>query len=257
MPGKRALLRLGSRRAAIFDVIEHDGRALVEDLAEKFETSVETIRRDLGALADDGRVRKVHGGAVKVSTSEESAFGERAKQNTLAKQLIAEKLAGIIKPGQSLLIDTGTTTLACAEALSRIHGLMVMTNSVRVADALSNRHGSSKITLLGGTYRQDNAQTIGPTTIDEIGQFRADRAILTVGTLDEDGACDYSEEEAQVARAMIKSADQVIVVADCSKLNRRSTYKVCDLHSIDRLILDRAPDGAFRETLSAANVEIL
>lgn len=257
MSGRRAALGPESRKAAMFDLIENDGGALVETLAEKFDTSVETIRRDLNSLADAGRVRKVHGGAVRFSTSEESAFGDRAKQNTLAKQLIAEKLSGVVSPGQSLLIDTGTTTLACAESLSRTQGLTVITNSVRVAGAISGKGTGSKVTLLGGTYRHDNAQTVGPTAIAEIGRFRVDQAILTVGTLDEKGVSDFSEEEALVARAMIEVADQVTVVADRSKLNRRATFHVCDLQLIDRLILDIAPDAALQDAFRAASIEVL
>ncbi len=257
MSGRRAILRPEARRAAIFDMVEKNGNASVELLAERFDTSVETVRRDLSLLADQGRVRKVHGGAVKISTSEESAFGERAKQNTLAKQLVAEKLAKVVSPGQSLLIDTGTTTLACAEALSKIANLIVITNSTRIAGVISGKENGSKVILLGGTFRHDNAQTIGPTTIAEIGHFRVDHAILTVGTIDKRGISDFSQEEALVARAMIDAAEKVTVVADCSKLNRRTTYHVCDLRSIDRLILDYAPDAEIHEIFRSVGVEVL
>jgi len=257
MSGRRAVLRPEARRAAIFDLVEKTGSVSVERLAEKFDTSVETIRRDLGLLADTGSVRKVHGGAVRVSSSEESAFGERAKQNTLAKQLVAQKLGKVVSPGQSLLIDTGTTTLACAEALARIPGLIVITNSTRIAGAISSRENGSRVTLLGGTFRHDNSQTVGPMTIAEIGNFRVDHAILTVGALDQKGVSNFSEDEALIARAMIDTAEQVTVVADCSKLNRRSTYHVCDLHRVDRLVLDNAADAEFHDVLRSANVEVL
>lgn len=257
MSGRRTALRPNSRKAAIFELIEERGDASVEGLAEKFDTSVETIRRDLHALADEGRVRKVHGGAVRLSTSQESGFGERAKHNALAKQLVAEKLARLVTPGQSLMVDTGTTTLACADALSRLRDLIVITNSVQVASVVSSKENGAKVTLLGGTYRHDNAQTVGPTTIAEIGQFRVDHAVLTIGTLDSAGICDFSEDEAQVARAMIKAAAQVTVVADSSKMNRRATYQVCALRAIDKLVLDRAPDAALLDALRIANVDVI
>ena len=257
MSRRRLALRPASRKAAICDSIENSGDVSVEELAEKFGASLETIRRDLSALADAGRVRKVHGGAVRISTPKESAFGERAKQNILAKQLIAEKLARVVSPGQTLLIDTGTTTLACAEILADIQDLKVITNSWRVAAVISNRGRGSRVTILGGTYRHDNAQTVGSATVAEIGRFRVDHAILTIGTLDDQGIYDFSEEEAFVARAMLDSATQLSVVADCSKLNKRSTHHVCDLQQIDRLILDSVPDAALNGVLRAAGVEVL
>jgi len=257
MSRNKIRFRPEARRAAIFDIVERGKRVSVEFLAERLDTSVETVRRDLNVLANSGHIRKIHGGAVRLSSLEESAFGERAKHNTLAKQLIAEKLVGIISPGQSLFLDTGTTTLTCAKAISRIPDLVVITNSALIAAAVSGKDNGAKTTLLGGTYRHDNAQTIGPTTIAEIGQFRTDHAVLTVGTLDANGASDFSEGEASVARAMIGAASHVTVVADCSKLNRRSTYQVCGLDQIDTLILDQEPDAELREVLQSANVEIL
>jgi DeoR family glycerol-3-phosphate regulon repressor len=257
MSKRRLILRPVSRKAAICDLIEENSAVSVEVLAEKFNASLETIRRDLNALANEGRIRKVHGGAVKLSTSKESGFGERARQNTLAKQLIAEKLKQAISPGQTLMIDTGTTTLACADVLAAVPDLTVITNSLRVAAALSAQGSRNKVTILGGTYRHDNAQTVGGATVAEIGQYRVDHAILTVGTLDARGGYDFSEEEALVARAMRDSAQQVSVVADHSKLNRQSTYHVCGLEQIDRLVTDGAPDPMLKDILSAAGVEIL
>lgn len=257
MSRRRLALRPDYRRAAICDLIESRGEASVEALAEKFDASLETIRRDLSALADAGRIRKVHGGAVRVSLHKESAFGERAKQNALAKQIIAQKLAEVVSPGQTLFMDTGTTTLACAQTLAEVPDLTVITNSFRIADVITRKGSSSNVIALGGNYRHDNAQTVGAATVAEIGRFRVDHAILTIGTLDDRGGYDFSAEEAQVARAMRDSADQLCVVADLSKLNRRSTYQVCDLQDLDRLILDDSPDDALNEALRAAGVKVL
>ena len=257
MSKRRLALRPDSRKAAICDFIEANSAASVEVLAEKFDASLETIRRDLNALADAGRVRKIHGGAVKLSTSKESGFGERARQNTLAKQLIAEKFARSVSPGQTLMIDTGTTTLACAEVLATIPDLRIITNSVRVAAAISGQGSRNKVTMLGGTYRHDNAQTVGAATVSEIGRYRVDHAVLTVGTLDGQGVYDFSEEEALVARAMRESAQQLSVVADHSKFNRQSTFHVCALEQIDRLVTNSEPDAALMDKLAAAGVEVL
>lgn len=257
MSGRRTGIRSGARKEAIWELVEQNGMASVEEIAKKFNTSLETIRRDLNVLADAGRVRKVHGGVRRITYMEEGLFSERLARNRLAKKEIAEKLAKTFLPNQSLFIDTGSTTLLCAEVLSKIKNLTVITNSTLIAGVFSGASNNSKVILLGGSYRYDNAQTVGPTTIEEIGRFRTDHAILTVGTLDNKGAADFSDEEAQVARAMIKAAESLTFVVDSSKLNRSSTYHVCELNQIDRLIIEKIPDTEFQEALKSAGVELL
>lgn len=257
MSRKPASLRPKARKLAISELVSRRGKVTVDELADKFGASPETVRRDLSALADAGQVRKIHGGAIKITPTEEGAFSERLRKNTLAKQLVAEKLVKTVVPGQSLLIDTGSTTLICAETLARVRDLTVITNSTQIASVFSERGNGTNAILLGGRYRHDNAQTVGPTTIAEMGRYRTDLAILTIGTLDVRGASDFSEEEAQVARAMIEASEHVTVVADTTKLNKRSTFHVCGLEQIDRLILENAPDKRLQEALDAAGVEVL
>ena len=257
MSGKRSAMRPRLRKAAIIDFVDHRGKASVEELAEKFATSPETVRRDLNTLADAGRVRKVHGGALRIRTFDEGPLEDRLTTNALAKQLVAEKLTKTVLPNQSLLIDTGSTTLFCAEALAKVRNLTVITNSTRIAAVFAGGSGGAKVILLGGTFNGDNAQTVGPTTISEVGRFRTDHAILTIGTLDEKGAADFSEEEAQVACAMINAADKVTLVADSSKMSKRSTFHVCNLNEIDRLVLEKPPCDTLLEALKTAKVEVL
>lgn len=254
---RRPSVRPSVRKAAIFELVEQRGQVSVDELVDKFDTSPETVRRDLNALADAGRVRKVHGGVLRISPTEEGPFTDRLALNSRAKQIVAEKLAKTVPPDQSLLIDTGSTTFLCAVELANISNLTVITNSTKVASVISGQPNCSKVILLGGMYRHDNAQTVGSTTVTEIGQFRADQAILTIGTLDARGATNFSEAEAQVARAMIEAAEHVTIVSDFSKLGRRSTFHVCELQQIDRLILDKKPDAELQVALDAACVEVL
>jgi len=257
VPRRKTSLQPTARKAAIFDLISQRGKASVNELAHRFDTSVETVRRDLSSLAVAGRVRKVHGGVVKIRPSEEGPFEDRIKQNTLAKQLVAEKLVKTISPGQSIMIDTGSTSLICAKEFSRIEGLTVITNSTRIAGIISVNDNNSHAFLLGGTYKHDNAQTVGSATISEIAQYSVDHVILTIRALDFQGAYDFSEEEAEVARAMVNNAEHVTIVADSTKLNNRSTFQVCDLNKIDRLILDQAPELELQRVLDAVGVEVL
>ncbi len=257
MASLRKSLRPSVRQAAIFEMVEKKGRATVEELSEEFYASFETVRRDLNALAEEGRLRKVHGGAVKLGIAREGSFGERLATNARAKQEVAEKLAKLVQPGQSIMLDTGSATLICAERLSRIRDLTVVTNSVQIAECFSKAQNGSNAVLLGGSYRSENAQTVGAQTCTEIGRFRTDHVVLTISALDHLGAYDFTEDEAQVARAMIENAQELTLVADQSKLGRSSIFKICDLDEITRLIVEGKPDRDLQAALVAAGAELL
>lgn len=251
-------LRPAVRRATIVDMVEKNGRATVEELALVLGASQETVRRDLNSLATAGQIRKVHGGAVRVEAEQqEGSFGERLKKNLPAKHSVAEKVAKIVKPGQSVMIDTGSATLVCAEALTRIRDLTVITNSTKIAALIASAENGSKAILLGGSYRHDNAQTVGAQTCAEISRIRTDHTILTVYALDQHGAYDYSEEEARVAQSMVDYANELTIVADLSKLGRSSTFKICDLDKVNRLVMEDTPTGSIYDQLLAAGVDIL
>lgn len=243
------------RQEKIAEAVRRQGHVSVEQLAARFKTSHETIRRDLAALAEAGAVMKVHGGARLPGRREEGPFRERLATNAVAKRLIAEKAAELVRPGATLFIDTGSTTLMCAEALGRIAGLTVITNSTRIAAALGERGNRITVFLLGGRFDADNHETVGPTAIAEIQGFHADHALITVGALDSAaGVTDYNFDEAQVARAMIDNADSLIVAADASKFGRRAAFAVCPLERLTALVTDRPPEGRLAQALSAAGV---
>jgi DeoR family glycerol-3-phosphate regulon repressor len=248
-------LKPRDRRAKIAELIDQQGQAGVDDLAETFDVSAETIRRDLSDLAEEGRVQKIHGGAKKMRFDAEGSFQQRMSENASAKALIGQKLAGLVRPGQTLFLDTGSTTLAAVDGLAMIDDLTVVTNSMRIAREMGDR---ADIHLLGGSYRADNAQTVGPQTINHIGTFIADHAILTVGALDATfGAADYNIEEAQIARAMIAQARQITILADSSKFTRTAPFVVCGLDRLDTLITDGTPPPALAQALASAGVTVL
>lgn len=245
------------RQEKIAEAVRRHGRVSVEQLALRFGTSHETIRRDLAVLAERGSVQKFHGGAKRPRAQEEGPFRERLATNAVAKRIIAEKVARLIAPGETLLIDTGSTTLMCAEELCKIEGLTVITNSARIAAVMAERGNRTSVFLLGGRFDGDNQETVGPTAIQEIQSFHADHALITIGALDEGtGATDFSFDEAQVAKAMLEAADGVIVVADSSKFRQRATFTVCPLERIDALVTDRAPPAPLQTALAAARVTV-
>ncbi|NOR63720.1 MAG: DeoR family transcriptional regulator [Rhodobacteraceae bacterium] len=257
MTGKRKHVSPSLRQAGIHELVTKRGEVSVELLAAKFGTSSETIRRDLTVLANAGQLRKVHGGARAAAAHGEGGFDARMRRNPLAKHLIAEKTAKLIKPRQTLFLDTGSTTLICAEALAKIKNLTIITNSTRIAATFAAGTGKAEVYLLGGLYRGDNAQTVGAGAINEIGSYQADFAILTAGAVNHGGMMDFSRQEAMVAQAMAAASARVIALADHSKLNKRAAFKACDLEDLNILISDGTPDGALTKSLHAAGVEIL
>jgi DeoR family glycerol-3-phosphate regulon repressor len=248
------------RQPQIEAIIRREGEVSVDMLAARFDVSSETIRRDLGMLAEAGRVQKVHGGARRPFLIVEPSHDARLGSQIEAKAQIGRALGRAIAPGETIFIDTGSTTLAAADTLAAIPGLTIITNSCRLAERLGQAGGErsdATIHLLGGRYGADNAQTTGSAVIQQLQAFRADRAILTVTAFDPAiGAMDASLDEAEIARAMIRNASSVTVLADATKFGRQAAYAVCDTDQIDLIISDGKLQKAHKEALTDRGVEL-
>jgi DeoR family glycerol-3-phosphate regulon repressor len=244
------------RQIKIIDILRKQKRATVDELAMFFDISRETIRRDLTQLANTGRIQKIHGGAILPSVFGEGSFQQRMSDNADAKAQIASQAVKFFAPGETLFIDTGSTTLYFAEKLSEISGLTIVTNSTHIAKAISSPGTGTRTFLLGGEYSDNNHQTVGTLVATQIKSFRAHHAVLTVGALDiRSGAMDFNIEEAHVARAMIEQSESITILADSSKYNNLASFEVCPLSRIDRLICDVAPPDAMAEVLEDAGVK--
>lgn len=250
-----------SRREAIVGLVARAREISVEDLAQTLAVSRETIRRDLGLLDGNGLIRKFHGGARKPEgarevAGDESPFALRMAQNTQEKQVIATLTAGLFRPGDTLFIDTGSTTLAVADALAGLSHLTVITNSPRIAATIAANR-SNKAFVIGGAYGVEAGETLGALALDQLAKFRAQHVVLTVGAIDPACIMDFDVQEAEIARAMIERADTVTVVADHSKFGRRAVFEVAPLARIDRLVTDRPPDPAMAEALVRHRVQVI
>lgn len=246
-------MKPSDRQREIAATVLRDGPASVETLAARHDVSVETIRRDLSRLAQEGRLLKTHGWAKPPAQPlvREPALEQRLRQDVGARREIARKLAAEIRPGDALFLDTGATTLSAAEALAGVEGLRVVTNSLGVARILGR--AGLRVILLGGDYARGNDQTLGPRAIEQIGRYQFDHAVLTVAALDaEAGAMDADPDEAEIARAMIDRAGRTVVLAAGAKMMRRAAFRVCPLDRIDMLISDVPPPPALQAALDAA-----
>lgn len=249
------LLRPGQRRDRIVGLLRERERLSVEFLAGELAASPETVRRDLAALARSGVIRKFHGGASLPETEGEGAFQTRLSEHPQEKRAVARRAATLFAPGDTLFVDTGTTTVVFAEELARRSGLTVVTNSVTIAQLVGR--GGNNTFLIGGEYRDEAVQTLGALAVEQIGRFRADHAVLTVGAIEPAGVMDYDLGEAELARAMIAQAQTVTVLADSSKLGRRGLFLICPLTRIHRLVVDSAPKGSLAEALLGAGTEVI
>lgn len=250
-------MKPSNRQLLILDILHQQGQVKVQQLASHFGISAETIRRDLNALSISGRLLKTHGGGVIPQLIGEGPYQQRMRENVTAKRQIAKKASQLILPGQSLFIDTGSTTLAFAEELSAIEGLTIITNSADIAKVVDSMN-KSQVFLVGGKYCVDNRQTIGSLAISQISQFRANHAILTLaGIHAEAGITDFNINEAHIARAMIQYADNIIVLADSTKLGQIAPFEVSRLEQVDCLVCNGKIDAAMEKALTATNIKVI
>jgi DeoR family glycerol-3-phosphate regulon repressor len=246
------------RREAILELARQGSKLSVEEIARQFNVSRETVRRDLGQLQSQGLLRRVHGGAMPAQTGWEAAFRQRMVENAPAKRRIASLAATLLRQNDTLMIDTGTTTLMLAGELASAPKLSVITNSFAIARQLGAGPTLHRVYVLGGEYRAETEQTLGSACLEQIARYRADHAVLSCGAIGPDGAVmDFDLEDAMVARAMINQAESATLIVDRSKLGRVAMAKVCDLDLIDRLVTDAPPPRHFSDVIAEAGVEVL
>jgi DeoR family glycerol-3-phosphate regulon repressor len=249
--------RLSARQAEILRLVRGLGRLAIADLAGHLAVSEETVRRDVRPMAAAGVVRKLHGAVVVAAASTEPPLSYRLQENVEAKLRIAAAAAAEIEDGDSVMLDTGSTTIFVARALARRQRLIVVTNSTEVARVLSQTDGS-RVFLAGGEIRSDDAAVFGPQTATFVAQFVARTAILSIGGIDPlHGLTDYHVGEAEFSRAVIPQVDRVIVVADSTKFQRRGFARVCGFEEIDMLITDVTPPADAAARLAEAGVTVV
>lgn len=229
------------RQNAIVERVLHDGYASVDDLATAFEVTPQTIRRDIGILQDEGRLRRYHGGAATTSTVENLAYSARRVLCQEEKRAIAQRVAEMVPNNASLILNIGTTTEEVARALvARCSGLRVITNNLNVAAIMQGKR-DFEVYAAGGLVRHRDGGIVGEGALDFMRQFKVDIAVIGISGIDqEDGALlDYDFREVQVSRQIMASARRVWLAADHTKFGRNATVRLCSLADIDALFTDR------------------
>lgn len=230
---------LNFRQSEILDIVRAQGRVVVEDLAQRFDVTLQTIRRDLSDLADMGHIDRVHGGAVPRTGVTNLGYDERRRMNQAAKAAIARACAASVPENSSLILNLGTTTEAVAHELLGHRHITVITNNMNVANTLAANPGC-EIIVAGGALRRTDGGLVGELTTQFFEQFKVDIAVIGASALDHDGdLLDYDLAEVRVSKTIIGQARRVFLVCDASKLGRSAPARLASLAEIDVLFTDR------------------
>lgn len=250
-------LHYQERRQEILRLVAERQSCRVIDLARELSVSDETIRRDVKRMVGEGLVSKVHGGVLLADPLSEPEFHQRLVQHVEAKKRIAELAAQQVRNGDSIMLDTGSTTAFVARALRHHRNLLVVTNSVDIARTLATRNGN-RVYMAGGELRAGDGAALGASAITFIEQFRVRLVLLSIGAIDlQDGMMDYNLDEAEFSRVAMQRADRTVIVADHSKFGRRALVTVAGLDAAQMLISDRPPPPAFLERLQRSEAIVL
>jgi DeoR family transcriptional regulator, aga operon transcriptional repressor len=228
------------RRREILRLMEADGRVLVSDLAKRFRTSFITIRKDLEALDHNGHLERTHGGAlpVKIGALKDQSLQEKAGMHRKEKLRIAQAAAQMIRHGQVIILDSGTTTTAIARACRHFNSLTIVTNATNIAAELAET--SIEVILTGGTLRKNSFSLVGPLAEESLRKLNADLLFLAVDGFDVGyGLTTPNLLEARVNRAMAESARRTVVVCDSSKFGRRSLSLILPTSAVHETITDK------------------
>jgi DeoR family transcriptional regulator of aga operon len=248
------------RRRRIMEVLDAQERVTVDELVPRFGVSAVTIRGDLDALAGAGAVIRSHGGALKrVEAPEDVPITVKETLHHAEKVRIGHAAAQMIRDGETIMLDSGTTTAEIARQLKflKVQSLNVITNALNIAMELANLP-HVRLIMIGGILRQMSYSLAGPHAEQTLRGLHADRLFLGVDGLDPDiGLMTPDLLEAQLNAIMIQVSREVVVVADSSKFQRRSLSVIAKLDAVHKLITDHGTTPEVVAALRARNVEVI
>ncbi|CQR56022.1 DeoR/GlpR family DNA-binding transcription regulator [Paenibacillus riograndensis] len=248
------------RQQLILQQLEETGKVKVIPLAQQLEVSNETIRRDLDALEEQRKLKRVYGGAVKLTHFDgEPSYTMRRKLNQEGKQAIGREAARLLQDGDTVFMDTGTTVLEMTRWLAGKKNITIVTNSLPAASALlqalSLEQFTGKVILLGGEISVQQQSVSGILAHELLKQFTLDKAFLSVGGISPaQGITDYDMNESLVSRLAAGQASEVILLADHSKIGSTAFCQIAPLHTADVIISDQELPGGWKEELERIGV---
>jgi DeoR family fructose operon transcriptional repressor len=247
-----------ARQAKLVELVRQHGQVTVGELVARFGVSSDTIRRDLTLLEAAGLLVRTHGGAVPADrmVNPITTLSSRMVKHVSAKQRIGAAAAGLIRDGETLILNAGSTTTYFAAELTARRDLTIVTNNLRLLPALPEQCARS-VYLLGGSYLESAQATIGFDGFASMPQISVDTAVIGATGVSADGCSIGTIEEALATRAIMNTSRRTILVADSSKFNIVTFAHFAELRQIEHLVTDAMPEGALRAALDEAGVEIL
>lgn len=226
------------RRQKVINLVSERGFVALGELAQQLQTSESTIRRDLDYLDEHGFIKRTHGGAVFLGDAGAGlpALEERSQRELEEKRQIAQAAAARIKDGDAILLDGGTTTLEVARLLVG-RRLQIVTNSLPIANLFASSR-ETDLVILGGYVYPKTGVALGPLTVKMMDDIHVQQTILSVGGVTAKGLFNSNLLLVETERAMMRCADEVVVVADHTKIGRQALAFLCELSAIDTLVVD-------------------
>lgn len=246
------------RLALILEAVRERGRATVTELSQRFNVSEITIRRDLRTLADEGLLRRAHGGAVLVDPlSSEPPIIQRMTQNRILKEKIGRTAAALVKDGDSVFLSSGSTVAYMVRHLHERKNLTVVTNALNVATELATAPGVT-VVVLGGMMRASELSLIGHIAEQAIHEVRVEKLFMGIPALSlESGLTNDYLPEVMTDRAIIKAASVLILLADHTKFDRVASAYLTSAERVDTLVTDDSADPAMLDRIRALGVQVV
>ena len=244
---------LDQRRDEILQVIEQQGFVSLQELVTRLGASESTVRRDLEHLDGIGQIRRTRGGAAYTGESI-TPFEERFRSASREKQTIGKVVADLIQPGETILLDGGTTTLEVARGLAG-KTLQVVTNSLPIANLLAQQQNIELI-LIGGYLYPRTGVALGPLAESALREVHVPRVIMGTGGITEKGLFNSNTLLVECERLMLEAAEEVWVVADSSKFGRSALAHLCELSKVTRMIVDSGLSDSWREIIRGVGIEL-
>ena len=248
----------GSRQRRLVDYMRSKGHVTVVELTAMFGVSRDTIRRDLQLLERHGLLTRTHGGALAGDglVARETRFQSRMSAQTQAKRGIGRTAAGLIREGETLILNGGSTTCCFAAELGKLRDLTIVTNNLMLPQVVA-RHAARSVYVLGGAYWESAQITLGAVKIFGASRISVDTAVIGVTGLDATGLSISRLEESQETLEMMESARRVIVLADSAKFGVNAFAHVAGFDRIQFLVTDAEPPPDIAEALGQAGVEVI
>jgi DeoR/GlpR family transcriptional regulator of sugar metabolism len=243
------------RREKILACIRQNSQVSVKALAASLVASEPTIRRDLRALAAQGHVMLVYGGAT-LTPEKDNSFRSRSQQNIEAKKTIGRLAAGFVKDGDTILLDSGSTTASMLPFLKSSRGLTIITHSARLA--LEIEVPTASVILIGGAYRQHLMDTVGPLAAANFEHLRGYTAFIGASGMDKEFGLTATEaESAHINSLTVRNAARTILLVDYTKFTKSCVFKVAGFESISAVVCDQPPPPDWRDFFASRGIPVV